>query len=296
MTTVPRTLPVTLPDLPALADHAIQGKATVPATWLLDLLVRTATEAKAGASLTTDPAPHPLVMREAIFPRFLPADEVEQCTFTVALDDVVGKDAKECTRATLTSRIALVGGICRTRTHAAVTLGGSVPRVPSPPAEIACDLELPAERAYAELIPFGPHYRNLRGEIRLGLDGGAGWVASPTPVGPEPSRAGCPYLFDSAMHLACLWGQRYAGVVAYPTGYSARVITSPLAFGQRRCVVVARSVELSVESRGLTFDFWLSDENHCVCDATVGLTMAPLARGAQPPAWIVHPRAPKRTP
>ena len=304
MTTVLRTVPVSLPDLPALADHAIQGKATVPAAWLLDLLVRTTTEANAVADPTTKLVAFPLVMRAAIFPRFLPADEVEQCTFEVALDDVVGEDAKASTRATLTSRIALSGGICRTRKHAAVTVGGSLPLPPSPPAEVACDLELLAQRAYAELIPFGPHYRNLRGQIRLGRDGGTGWVASPEPVGPEPSRAGCPYLFDSAMHLACLWGQRYAGVVAYPTGYSARAISSPLAHGQRRCVVVPRSigssvassVGLSVESRGLTFDLWLADENHRVCDTIVGLTMAPVARGPLPPAWIVHPQAFLHTP
>jgi hypothetical protein len=326
VTTVLRTLPVSLPDLPELGDHAIQGKATVPAAWLLDLLVRTATGANAVADPATKLAAFPLVMRAATFPRFLPADEVEQCTFEVALDDVVGEDAKASTRATLTSRIALAGGICRTRTHAAVTMGGSMPLPPAPPAEIACDLELRAERAYAELIPFGPHYRNLRGEIRLGHDGGTGWVASPEPVGPEPSRAGCPYLFDSAMHLACLWGQRYAGVVAYPTGYSARMISSPLAYGQRRCVVVPRSLTWrpgegfqtfprsgsagqspatptrtwrpgeGFQTLGLTFDLWLTDENHRVCDAIVGLAMAPLAHGPQPPAWIIHPQVPRRAP
>ena len=293
---MPRTLAVALPDLPELADHSIQGKATVPAAWLLDLLVRTATEQNTDQAAS--PATFPLVMREALFPRFLPTDEVGQCTFEVALDDVDAKDAQARTRVTLTSRIALAGGICRTRTHAAVTLGGQMTTLPLPMATIDCDLELSAERAYAELIPFGPRYRNLRGAIRLGRAGGTGWVGSPEPAGPQPSRAGCPHLFDSAMHLACLWGQRYAGIVAYPTGFSARAITLPLAHGQRRCIVVPKSVSGSVgladSSRALTFDLWLTDENHRVCDAIVGLAMVPLTRGAQPPAWIVQP--PKRTP
>jgi len=310
VTLVPRTLAVALPDLPEVADHTIQGKATVPAAWLLDLLIRTATEH------TTDraagPATLPLVMREALFPRFLPKDEVAQCTFNVALEDVDVKDAQASTRATLTSRIALAGGICRTRTHAAVTLGGRAMVLPltatAIDCDLDCDLELSPERAYAELIPFGPRYRNLHGAIRLGRGGGTAWVGSPEPAGPEPSRAGCPHLFDSAMHLACLWGQRYAGVVTYPTGFSTRVITSPLAHGQRRCVVVPTSagkavgkpigkpIGLAASARGLTFDLWLSDENHRVCDAIVGLAMVPLARGAQPPAWIVHPQTPNTTP
>jgi len=227
-------------------------------------------------------------MRDGIFPRFLPADEVERCAFEILLEDVPGEAAS--TRATLTSRIALAGGISRKRTHAAITLGGSAAALPAP--HIAGDFELPSDRAYAELIPFGPRYCNLRGTIQLGRDGGSAWVRSPEPAFPDPSRAGCPYLFDSAMHLACLWGQRYAGVVAYPTGFSARVIASPLAHGQCRCVVAPRSVA----PPQLTFDLWLIDEDHRVCDATVGLALAPLHRGGQPPDWIVHPQAARGTP
>ena len=292
MTPVPRTLPVAPPDLQDLADHSIQGKATVPAALLLDLLLRNAPAHDASGESQPVPAVFPLVMREAVFPRFLPAEEVERCTFEIALEDVLGEGAETRTRATLTSRIALAGGVRRTRTHAAVTLGGSAPPMPLPPAEIACDLEMAADWAYAELIPFGPRYRNLRGSIRLGRDGTTGEVRSPEPALPEPSRAGCPYLFDGAMHLACLWGQRYAGYVAYPTGFAARVVASPLAHGERCCVVAPRSVE----PRGLICDLWLTDENHRVCDVVLGLAMAPLARGTQPPAWIVHPSAPGRTP
>jgi len=283
VTPVPRTLPIALPDLPEWADHAIQGKATVPAVLLLDLLVRQATE-QAGP----EPNTSPLVMREAVFPRFLPADEVESSAFELTLEDVPGEAPS--TRATLTSRIALAGGINRTRIHAAVTLGGSAAVLPAP--NILGDFELSADRAYTELIPFGPRYRNLRGAIQLGLDGGSAWVRSPEPGFPKPSRAGCPYLFDSAMHLACLWGQRYAGVVTYPTGFSARVLASPLTHGQRRCVVVPKAIE----PRRLTFDLWLTDEDHRVCDATIALAMTPLTRGPRPPAWVVHTEATRGKP
>ena len=283
MTPVPRTLPVLLPDLLEWGDHSIQGKATVPAALLLDLLVRNTTE-----QTDLDSNTPPLVLRDAVFPRFLPADEVGRCTFEITLESVPGEATS--TRATLTSRISLAGGINRTRIHAAVTLGGPVTALPLP--QLAGDFELSAERAYAELIPFGPRYRNLHGAIQLGHDGGTAWACSPEPGFAEPSRAGCPYLFDSALHLACLWGQRYAGVVAYPIGFSSRVLASPLAHGQRRCVVAPKSVM----PQKLNFDLWLADADRRVCDTIVELAMAPVAKGAQPPDWIVHPQAPHGTP
>jgi hypothetical protein len=287
VTPVPRTLPVTLPVPPELVDHTIQGKAIVPAALLLDLVVRVATEQNVGAEATAL-----LILRDAVFPRFLPADEAPRCHFEIAFDDAPAESTKVGTRAILTSRITLAGGIRRTRTHAAVTLGGSFSPLPLPPPVMGCELELPADRAYTELILFGPRYRNLRGAVRLAPDGGNGCVCSPKPMGPEPSRAGCPYLFDSAMHLACLWGQRYAGVVAYPTGFSGRAIAVPLAHGERRCVVVPRSVAPS----NLVFDLWLTDERDRVCDTIVGLAMVPLAGGPRPPNWIVHPQVPHPTP
>ncbi len=284
---MPHTLPVTLPVLPEWVDHAIQGKATVPVALLLDLMVRVASEQD-----IVSEANAPLLIRDAFFPRFLPAREVPRCTFEIAFDAAAGESAKVGTRATLTSRIALAGGISRTRTHLTLTLGGSSSPLPALPPIANDDIVLPADRIYAELIPFGPRYRNLRDSVRLSRAGGVGCVRSPAPAGSEPSRAGCPYLFDGAMHLACLWGQRYAGVVAYPTGFSARALALPLAQGERRCVVAPRSVE----SRSLVFDLWLTDENDRVCDTIAGLTMVPLAGGSRPPDWIVHPQALRDTP
>jgi len=275
---VPRLLPVSLPHMPDVADHAIAGIATVPAVELLDLMIRTVT-AQDGIPTTT------LSMRQAVFPRFLPVDEVQRCSFEVALEEAT--DPGKGTRATFTSRIALAGGIHRTRTHAAVTLAAAVPDIPQPPATTAHDFELPAARAYCDLILFGPRYCNLRGSVWLGRDGAVGVVRSPDPPRPGLSAAGCPYLVDSAMHLACLWGQRYAGYVAYPTGFKTRVISAPVMHGERRCIVVPRIVE----QRHMSCDLWLTDQDNRVCDTILGLDMAPLANGALPPDWVVAPLA-----
>jgi hypothetical protein len=272
---VPRRLPVAIASLPEFGDHRIQGKAIVPAVYLLDLMVRAATDAG-----LIDPLP--LTIRAATFSRLLPANEIEHCTFDLAAEIVDGN-----TRLQLSSRITLPSGIQRIRDHAILTLGNEPIVAPAP--EIIGEFDVSAERLYRELIPFGPRYCNLRSTIRLGPAGALGTVRSPEPGFAQPSLAGCPYLFDSAMHLACVWGQRYAGVVAYPTGFASRTIVSPLSPGEYVCVVAPRSQD----PRNLSFDLWLLDERRRPCDVTLGLSMAPLATGSMPPAWIVHPDRPR---
>lgn len=277
---LPTTLVVPLPDMPFLADHAISGKAIVPAVELLDLLLHVLDQQ--GVQLR-----QPLTLREVSFPRFLPADDLPRCSFEVALADASDGGV----RATFSSRIALPGGMQRLRVHAQATFGAVAQAdldpvshpVSAPPCESCVEYQVTAERVYRELVRFGPRFCNLRGSLALAPNAAWATVESPTPPHPTSSRAGCPYLLDSAMHLACVWGQRYAGVVAYPTELSSRTVFAPIAHGKRRATVVPRSVE----PRRLVFDLWLIDQDHRVCDAVVGLAMVPLAAGPTPPAWIV---------
>ncbi len=272
---LPTTLAVSLPEMANLDDHSISGKVIVPAVEILDFLLRAIDQR--GIQLGA-----PLTMRDVSFPRFLPADEIARCRFEVALEETASG-----VRTIFSSKIALANGIERQRVHAVVTFGGTVAPPPEPPAESESDYRVAAERVYAELVRFGSRFRNLRGTVRLAQ--GAAWaeVESPTPPHQNPSRAGCPYLLDSAMHLACVWGQRYAGMVAYPTGFIARTIFWPVAHGRRHCTVVPRARE----PRRLTFDLWLTDDANHVCDAIAGLQMSPIAKSAPPPAWIAMARS-----
>jgi hypothetical protein len=266
-------LPVTLPDLPGLADHPIAGKATVPAVELLELLARSVAERHGGL------LPLPLTMSDVSLSRFLPAEEIPRCTFEIRLEPAAGG-----VRALLTSSIALPGGMRRSREHAAATFltRATTPTLPPAPAT---DFDVAAERVYGELIPFGPRYCNLRETLRLGREGAVGLVHSPEPPRQPPLLLGCPFLIDAAMHLACVWGQRYLGYVTYPTGFALRVLAKPIPDGERRCFVFPRAVE----PRRLLCDLWLCDERGVVSDMVTGLAMSPLAAGALPPAWITAP-------
>lgn len=261
---------LTLPCMPFLRDHTISGKAMVPAVEMLNLLVLVFDEQGLAPSA-------PLTMREVAFPRFLPAEELPRCSFAVDL-----QETGDAVRARLASRIRSASGIERERVHAQVSFLTRSVAVAAPPEESQPVYVLTAERVYRELIPFGRQFCNLRGSLRLARNGAWGTVESPTPPHPSPSRAGCPYLLDSAMHLACLWGQRYAGMVAYPTGFIWRTTAAAIAHGRRRCTVAPRRRD----ARALTFDLWLTDDEGRVCDAVGELTMAPRAGGAPPPAWI----------
>jgi hypothetical protein len=233
---LPATFPVTLPEMPHLADHAISGRAIVPAVEILNFLLHFLGEKAVALA-------EPLTMRDAVFPRFLSAEDIPRCRFDVTLEDAPATAG--AVRIALISRIALPNGIERQRTHAAITFGGPPVTMSAPPVEAGVDCQVTAERVYRELIPFGPHFCNLTGSVRLGREGAWAAVRSPSPGHPSPSKAGCPYLFDSAMHLACVWGQRYAGLVAYPTGFSSRTVFSPTMQGRRHCVVKVRRAEPS---------------------------------------------------
>jgi hypothetical protein len=278
MTLVPQVLPVILPDPREVADHAIAGKVTFPAVELLDIVIR-----QAGLAAAT----LPLAMSDAVFPRFLPADEVPSCELMLAFERLQ-KPPFVGTRAALSSRITLPGGILRTRVHLAVTLGGEIAAMSAPPKTMDFEIDVPAKRIYDEAIMLGPRFRSLRETARLGHKAATAIVRSPEPARDQPSLAGCPFLLDGAMHLACLWGQRYAGYVAYPTGFVARLVTAPIAQGQRQCILVPREVQ----ARQFSCDLWLVDEAGYVSDAMVGLTLAPLSAGPRPPSWLVHPQAP----
>jgi hypothetical protein len=256
---------------PHLRDHAVGGKAVVPAA---ELVAALADEVHAHYAACDVRA-----MGEARMARFLGADELERCTLTVRFEEVDG--TAERIRATLCSQL-LAGSISRIREHARVVFGVPSPIPPLPSlAEPECRVD--AVRAYAELVPFGPWFHNLRGSLELRPEGATASLT--TPAGAVPNdRIGSPFLLDAAMHLACVWGQRYAGFVAIPTGYASRTVVRAIASGPARCVVAARDVGASE----LRMDLWLLDDEGRVCDATQGLTMAHQRAMPEPPAWILR--------
>jgi hypothetical protein len=138
-------------------------------------------------------------------------------------------------------------------------------------------------RLYADLVPFGPAYHNVVGEVSLTPDGASAEVSGGDyreAVGP----LGSPFPFDAAMHLACAWGQRYRNLVAFPVGFGCRKIVRPTLNGE---TYLCHVFPLPGEGAVLRFDVRLYCVDGRPVEIILGLKMRDITGGSlKPPAWV----------
>ena len=141
----------------------------------------------------------------------------------------------------------------------------------------------PCRRVYTDLVPFGPAYHNIIGEIALTETGARAYVSGgdfPEATGP----LGSPFPFDAALHMVCVWGQRYRNVVAFPVGFESREIILPTSAGQ---TYLCRVSPLPEEGAVLRFNVWLFDDDRRPVEIILGLRMRDISGGRlKPPAWV----------
>jgi hypothetical protein len=138
-------------------------------------------------------------------------------------------------------------------------------------------------RLYDELVPFGPAYRNVRGEILLAESGVLATVSGgdfPEAAGP----LGSPFPLDAAMHAACAWGQRYRNRVVFPVGFDRREIHAPTRAGEK---YFCRITPLPDAGAVLRFDVRLYGRDRRPMEVIRGLLMRDIFGGKLiPPAWV----------
>jgi len=138
-------------------------------------------------------------------------------------------------------------------------------------------------RLYQELVPFGPAYRNIRGDVWLTPEGAWATVSGgnfPEAEGP----LGSPFPFDAAMHAACAWGQRYGNRVVFPVAFDRREIFRPTRTAQ---TYLCRISPRPGEGSSLCFDLWICDRDQRPAEAVRGLRMREIPGGKlTPPAWV----------
>jgi hypothetical protein len=108
-------------------------------------------------------------------------------------------------------------------------------------------------RLYDELVPFGPAYRNVRGDVFL-AEGGVSATVSGGDFPEAEGPLGSPFPLDAAMHAACAWGQRYRNRVVFPIGFDRREILAPTRAGE---TYLCRIAPLPDEGAVLRFDIRL---------------------------------------
>lgn len=181
------------------------------------------------------------------------------------------------------------GSISRTLEHARVEFAGAAGKQkPAHPFGVPEKLEgeciqVPAEAIYSELVPFGRAYQNITGELSISRAGALALISG----GDTPSDddlLGSPFPFDAAMHMACVWAQRFTDVVPFPSGFAKRTIYAKT---KKRVDYLGRIVPVSYTRKQFVFDAWIFDLEGSVCEVIGGIEMVDVSRGRmKPPAWI----------
>ncbi len=262
-----------LPIRPWFKDHCFNGRIILPAVEAMRLL---AESVQAG-----HPAVNVGVMKNAAFTKFLEIpqdqDEIDIQVEVTQMDD--GR-----VRARLLTRKQLKG-MSRLTGHCELFFGGGEESDAILPAiiEIQPAAQVSAERIYRELVPFGPAYRTLRGQVILGRDWAQGELQAPG-LPADFAPAGSPFPLDGAMHAACVHGQRLVDFVPFPVGFAARHIPLPTEPGQEY------GFQAHLRSRAadeLVYDLQIFDQREGVRESIRGLRMRDVSNGRiKPPAWI----------
>ena len=256
-------------------DHHSRGAVLFPAVEIMDAMASVV--AGSGNHIPVN------VISSARFDRFIQLDA--SMNVIEALCSLEQGDDGSVT-ATLMTRSVLKSGISRKVEHATMVFGGSEITA-ALPLDLACSLqgvvfEVSSEDLYRDLVPFGPAYRNLEGVLYLSEEGALGTVK-----GGDVSRAwalGSPFALDAAFHAACAWSQRYTGIVAFPVGFSSRMVHSPAMPGER---LLCRIVPVETAGEPLVFDLYLFRHDGEPCETVRGLLMKDVSGGTnRPPDWI----------
>jgi hypothetical protein len=274
---------VAIPVPAYLHDHLVSGRVVLPAVEALQILARTL-PAAAGAD--------PCRQERGVFSHLLPVEpglreipaihELSRYADGRCLSRLVtvlsGRQAK-CTRRIEHASVFFLpagGEEGDLADGLAPALGeGAVPAGPV--------FTLSRRRLYDELVPFGPAYQNVAGDV--GLTAAGAWAElfggdAPEAVGP----LGSPFPADAAFHVACAWGQRYQNTIAFPVGFGRRRILVPTWAGE---TYSCRIVPLSAEAPALRFDIWLYDGDGRPVEIIQGLEMRDISGGRRrPPAWV----------
>jgi hypothetical protein len=264
---------------PYLRDHHFEGKVILPAVEAVILL--------ANVVKLNFPQIRIHCLFKASFPRFLfIAQETQRLTVWVDIENV-GND--KIAAVLLTSIKSKETGIRRALEHARVDFStdDSAP-CPAAPFRVGDKLggkciRVPAATIYRELVPFGTAYQNILGDLTVSCEGALANLSGGH-VEADETLLGSPFPLDAAMHAACVWGQRFNGIVAFPTGFEKRFIYQKTKKGGS---YFGRVVPVNVDQESLLFDVWIYDLDGVIYEAVSGIRMRDVTQGRlRPPQWI----------
>lgn len=258
-------------------DHCFQGRAVLPAVEALQVLARSV--------LASIPKAWVWDMQDVHFEKFLvlqPGDESIQALVKMHPWEQGGI---VCTLLTKQWLPAL--RCSRLQEHARVIFAplmqACIPDLGKFIQTSLDDCSVPAAKIYTELVPFCQAYHNIIGPVAMdGQAARAQVFAAKHRTHTEP--LGSPFPLDAALHAACVWGQRYVGIVGFPVGFGRRVVFLQTHKGQDYS---AHMVSKKKGSRDFTVDILLADAQGRPVEVLNDVVMRDVSGGRlTPPAWI----------
>ena len=275
------TLPIEIKSDSYLQDHCFQGKAVLPAVEAMQML--------ASSVLIYLPHAEVALIRNARFDKFLHTGAAAG-SLTARNEIEICADGRLISRLITRSK-SQKAAITRVIEHVTVQFGGKKDDTFPLPIDFVSALEgvcfdIPADRLYRDLVPFGPAYQNVEHHVFMSKKGA---VANLKGVDMDGSLGplGSPFPLDAAFHVACAWGQRYSGIVGFPVGFDKRLIYSPTNQGQRYICRIMPAQPCTANR--LKFNIWIYDQSGILKEEILGLQMKDVSGGRlSPPQWIAN--------
>ena len=261
-----------------LQDHYLEGKAILPAVESLIVLARVVKQNYPRTEINC--------MQNAVFSRFLTISPDIRCQPVIV--DMENSGNGIIAASLLTSVKSKTGTINREVEHSRVEFCIADPQELFKPYSRSVDklkgecISVPSTTIYRELVPFGAAYRNIVGDLSVSSEGALAYISGGDHEADE-GLLGSPFPLDATMHAACVWGQRFTGIVSFPVGFEKRIIYQTT---KNREEYLGRVVPVNVNKDILVFDAWIYKDD-VMCEYIKGLKMRDVTKGRiHPPDWI----------
>ncbi len=274
-------VPLDIPLRPYLNDHCFKAQAVWPAVEAMEALAQAARRFRPAIDVTC--------MTEVAFDKFLFLDPgVEHLSAVISFSAFANGDVAAALTTHVRSKHALMA---RVKTHATLRWPHHTQPLPELPLDVACApegvcLSVEREKIYPELVSFGPFYRNVAA-LHLTPRGAVAEIRTPAAdaAGAQSSNLlGSPFALDAAFHAACVWGQRFTGIVAFPVAVDRRRVYLPTRPVETYFVHVT---PVQPDRSLLIFDLRVYDREGRLHEACWGVRMRDVSGGTiRPPEWI----------
>lgn len=266
----------------AWADHRFMGRAVLPAVEAMGMLAECAEQFDPGLKVRR--------IQAAVFEKFL---EIPAGKRSLSAYCDLARRADGRVEASLVTRMKSgAAGLTRTKVHARAVFsfrkasgGWGHPSMDLTDVTRGDGFLVDPARIYAELVPFGPAYRNIRQPLAVSEKGALARIQAPMDERGGKGPLGSPFVLDAAFHAACVWGQRFAGMVAFPVGIDDRRILKPATAGES---YTCRVFPVRIQPALLVFDLWILDAEGRTREAALGVHMRDVSGGRlKPPQWVM---------